>query len=135
MPFDGTEFSIEVRVIEEMLRLLRNGRCWLQHRWEIGGKRCLLATLDHACIRLNADAHRPTCYILRVIDKQYGYDKADYCASVVAFNDVEGRTFAEVREVLLAALEDAKKHPKARFPLPRDPIVRVPKFLMPKFLM
>jgi hypothetical protein len=120
MPFDSTpELPIEARIIDEVLNILGiSGRDWLHRKWNDGRKYCMLGALEVAKRRLGIYESRDIEQL--IVDAIKYFHSVPLNAKVneiVLFNDALGRTFSEVRHVLMVARYDALM----RKPIKLDP--------------
>src|SRR5689334_7297960 len=119
MPFDApVELPVAVRVIDEMLDIFgSHGEHWLQGREaDRKGNRCMIGALKLARRRIKACDDSTERLIISAIQQFTGvkwqfqllFHPTD---PIIRFNDTRGRTFVDVRQVLLRARAHALRAP------------------------
>jgi hypothetical protein len=113
MPFDApVELPVTIRVIDEMLDIFgAQGEHWLQGKQaDRKGNRCMIGALKLARRRIKARDDSTDRLIINAIRQVGGvkqYLQIPLFDPIVSFNDTRGRTFDNVRQVLLRARSHA----------------------------
>jgi hypothetical protein len=112
MPFDGApplpKRSPAVAILQYVEVRFRSGTwVWIQDKWGEKRQACLLGALDRATQHLHlreGDRAKATDLVARVIGIPYKRSSSKGNA-IARWNDTEGRTFAEITDILKQAQE------------------------------
>ncbi len=102
MPFDCPA-NDTLTVLDKAEECLQGGALWMQGYWpNPEGRKCLLAAVKWAMLETGQPFHSAAKFLAEAIA---GSSVDHPCATIMAFNDKQGRTFSEIEATLHKAKE------------------------------